>query len=161
MKKGKSSKSWRQKLEKEMEPKIVEVPERWAEKIGRGRMLVPSPMLVDKTIRAIPSSKLATVNIIRDKLAHDYHADMACPLTTGIFLNIAANVAEEDKQDHKKNITPYWRVVKEDGSLNPKYPGGIEQQAKYLKKEGFTIVYGKNKEKLYVKNFDKNMYAFE
>src|SRR5690348_4531480 len=97
MTKGKTSKSWREKLEKKIEPKIVDVPEKWAERIGNGRMLVPSPQLVDKLIRKIPKTRLATVNILREKLAEDFHTDMTCPLTTGIFLNIAANTAEEDK----------------------------------------------------------------
>ena len=35
-------------------------------------------------------------------------------------------------------ITPYWRVVKEDGSLNPKFPGGVAQQKRYLRAEGFA-----------------------
>lgn len=160
MKKGKTSKSWREKLEKDVEPKIVEVPKKWAERIGDGRMLVPSPLVVDKVIRKIPRSKLATVNIIRDRLAQDFNADITCPLTTGIFLNIAANTAEEDKEKGAKNITPYWRVLKEDGSLNPKFPGGIQQQAKYLKDEGFMVVSGKSKEKMFVKDFDNYLVHF-
>jgi hypothetical protein len=40
MQKGKSSKSWREKLEKAIKPKIVEVPDKWAGKIGHGKMLV-------------------------------------------------------------------------------------------------------------------------
>jgi len=160
MKKGKSSKSWREKLEKKMEPKIVQVPDGWAARIGHGRVLVPNPMLVDNTIREIPEAKLATVNTIREKMAHDFNADMACPLTTGIFLNIAVNVAEEDKQHHKKHITPYWRVVKEDGSLNTKYPGGADKQAKYLKGEGLTIKVTGKKDKLYVKDFENYLYTF-
>jgi hypothetical protein len=137
MKKGKSSKSWREKLEKPCQPKLVDVPEKWAEKIGHGRMLVPSPLLIDATVKKIPKGKLATVNEIRDYLADQYWADMTCPLTTGIFLNISANTAEEDKAKGKSRITPYWRVLKEHGILNPKFPGGVQQQANYLRQEGF------------------------
>ncbi len=39
--KGKSSKSWKEKLEKEVEPKVVEVPDKWGRQIGYGKMLVP------------------------------------------------------------------------------------------------------------------------
>jgi hypothetical protein len=155
MNKGTSSKSWREKLEKEMQPKLVEVPEKWASRIGHGRMLVPTPLLVDTTIRKIPKGKLATINLIRDHLANAFKADMTCPLTTGIFLNIAANTAEEDKLKGKVKITPYWRVLKEAGKLNPKFPGGEEQQAKYLKKEGFDII--KSKTNFFVKDFEKNL----
>jgi hypothetical protein len=160
MKNKASSKSWREKLEKEMQPKLVDVPAKWARHIGHGKMLVPSPLLVDATIRKIPRGKLASVNLIRDYLADSFGADITCPLTTGIFLNIAANTAEEDKAKGENKISPYWRVLKEGGKLNPKFPGGIEQQALYLKKEGFEIENGKTEGTAFVKNADKKMYSF-
>lgn len=156
---NKSSKSWREKLEKEMKPKLVEVPDKWARRIGHGKMLVPSPLLVDATIKKIPRGKLATVNTIRDYLADAYKADMACPLTTGIFVNIAANTAEEDRTKGEIKITPYWRVLKEGGSLNPKFPGGVKQQATYLKQEGFEIIKGKTNDSFFVKDYEKNLAA--
>ena len=36
-------------------------------------------------------------------------------------------------------MTPYWRVVKDDGSLYPKFPGGVERQRRYLKSEGLAV----------------------
>src|SRR6476620_4785467 len=113
MKPGKNFKGWRQKLEKEMQPKIVDIPSRWAAAIGHGKMLVPTPMLVDGVIRRIPKGKVATSNSIRSALAEAFHADIICPLTTGIFTTIAAFTAEEDLQKGMKRITPYWRVLKE------------------------------------------------
>ncbi len=160
MKAGKSSKSWREKLEKDMQPKIVAVPHKWAQRIGDGRMLVPTPLLIDKTIKKIPKGKLATVNTIRDHLATVFKADMTCPLTTGIFLNIAANTAEEDKAKGKKAITPYWRVLKEKGNLNPKFPGGEAQQAKYLEQEGFEIQKTKAAGHFTVKDYDSKIVSF-
>ena len=154
MKPGKNFRSWREKLEKQAEPKIVEVPKSWARRIGHGRMLVPTPLLVDKAIRGTRKGKLITVNDIRKKLADDFKADLTCPLTTGIFLVIAAHTAEEDKLAGKKIISPYWRVVKDDGSLNPKFPGGAARQAAYLKQEGFSIINGKGKGALKVKDFN-------
>jgi hypothetical protein len=160
MKPGKLSKSWREKLEKEMVPKIVEVPDKWARQIGQGTMLVPTPMLVVKTLRKIPKGKLATVNMIREKLADDFHADMTCPLTTGIFLHIAANTSVEDQLKGKKRLTPYWRVLRNNGKLNPKFPGGTVKQAKRLQLEGFDIVKGKNKDDMSIKNYNNNLVAF-
>lgn len=153
MKPGKEAKSWREKLEKQAEQKIVDVPDSWARRIGHGKMLVPTPLLVDKVIRGIRKGKLLTVNNIREKLADEFNADLTCPLTTGIFLVIAAHTAEEDKLAGKKVISPYWRVVKNDGSLNPKFPGGIERQAAYLEQEGFSIIKGKGKGTLRVKDY--------
>ena len=155
-----SSKSWREKLEKEMRPKIVDVPDRWAKRIGHGKMLVSSPLLVDTVIKRVARGELVTVNNIRDYLADKYKADLTCPLTTGIFLNIAANTAEEDRIKGKTKITPYWRVLKEGGYLNPKFPGGVKQQANHLKQEGFEIINEKAGDKFYVKDYEKKLAHF-
>jgi len=130
--------SWRAKLEKPQDPKIVKVPPKMS-RFGKGTMLIPTPLLVDELVRKVGKGKLVTVSELRRRLAHDFSADVTCPLTTGIFLRIAAEAAEEDRANGRKRITPYWRVVKDDGSLNPKFPGGIESQARYLKAEGFTV----------------------
>lgn len=155
MKAGKKFKSWREKLEKQAEPKITDIPDSWASRIGHGKMLVPTALLVDKAIRAIRKGRLLTINDIREKLADEFNADITCPLTTGIFLVIAAHTAEEDKLAGKKVVSPYWRVIRNDGSLNPKFPGGVERQAAYLKQEGFGIENGKGKGALMVKDFNK------
>jgi hypothetical protein len=118
---------------------------------------VPTPKLVDELIRKVPKRKLITAGQIRKELASRYGADSTCPLTLGIFFRIIGEAAEEDRQSGKKQITPYWRVVKDDGSLNPKLPGGVESQAEKLKKEGHTIVSGKGKEMPKVQNFEKSL----
>jgi len=47
-----------------------------------------------------------------------------------------------DRQNSKKRITPYWRVVKDDGRLNPKFAGGVEAQTARLEAEGHRITPG-------------------
>jgi hypothetical protein len=149
------NKSWREKLEKEAPgyPKIVDVPERWARSIGHGKMVILTPKIIDRFIRTIPKGKLATINLLREKFAIEYKVDTTCPLTTGIFVWISAGAAEEDKAEGKKQITPYWRVLKEGGKLNPKFPGGILQHAKYLTDEGFQILKGKSDTSRSVNNY--------
>ncbi|RKZ01679.1 MAG: hypothetical protein DRQ04_04540 [Candidatus Hydrothermota bacterium] len=132
-------KSWREKLEKEGEPRVVDDPK------GRGRMLIPTPLMVDELVRRIPPGRLVTVGQIREKLARDFGADFTCPLVTGIFLKIVAETAEEDLGRGIKDITPYWRVVKDDGSLNPKFPGEGKIQAQYLRREGHEVLLIRNK----------------
>jgi hypothetical protein len=88
---------------------------------------------------------LTTINEIREAVAKKHNATIGCPITTGIFAWVAANAAEELKQEGKKDVTPYWRTLKVGGILNQKYPGGIEGQKKLLEKEGHKIVQkGKN-----------------
>jgi hypothetical protein len=105
--KSKTAKTWKEKLEKVMQPKLVDIPEKWSKRIGHGRMLIPSPLLVDEVIKKIPKGILATVNTIREHLADEIQSDITCSLTTGIFLNIAANAAEESKLSGKVKITPW------------------------------------------------------
>jgi hypothetical protein len=135
----KSKVSWREKLEKLQQPKLVQVPPKMS-RFGKGTMLIPTPMLVDGLVRRIPMGKLVTVGELRRKLAADFAADVTCPLTTGIFVRIAAEAAEEDRAKGRRRITPYWRVVKDDGSLNPKFPGGEKLQTRCLRDEGLSVI---------------------
>jgi len=120
-------------------------------------MLIPRPLDVDGLIRRIPRGKLATVEQIRGRLAADFHADFTCPLTAGIFIRIAAEAAEEDLSRGEREITPYWRVIKADGSLNQKLPGGTEAQAARLREEGHSIQPGKGKKAPRVEDFEKSL----
>lgn len=148
---SKARKTAREKLEVGREPEVVDDPR------GRGRMLIPRPLDVDGLIRRIPRGKLATVEQIRGRLAADFHADFTCPLTAGIFIRIAAEAAEEDLSRGEREITPYWRVIKADGSLNQKLPGGTEAQAARLREEGHSIQPGKGKKVPEVEDFEKSL----
>src|SRR5436853_2929898 len=147
---------WREKLEKEQDPKVVNIPPKMS-RFGKGTMLIPTPKLVDDLVRKVPKGKLVTVSELRRRLAADFAADVTCPLTTGIFMRIAAEAAEEDLANGRKRITPYWRVVKDDGALNPKFPGGEVQQAKRLQAEGVATARRGNR--LVVKDFEKYLAA--
>lgn len=154
----KSRTSWREKLEKPQEPRVVDVPPKMS-RFGKGRMLIPTPKLVDELIRKVPKGKLVTVGELRRKLAARFEADVTCPLTTGIFVRIVAEAAEEDRANGRQRLTPYWRVIKDDGSLNPKFPGGPELQARHLRAEGFAFV-RKGKAPT-VKQFEQSLYRLK
>jgi hypothetical protein len=62
-------KSWNEKLNSAEKPKIVDDPR------GRGRMLIPTPLLVDGLVRQIMPGELATMGQIRERLAKDFGAD--------------------------------------------------------------------------------------
>lgn len=93
----------------------------------------------------VPKGKLTTINDIRQALALKHEASIGCPITTGIFAWIAANAAEEQRQQGKAETTPYWRTLKTGGIINEKYPGGLEGQKVLLEAKGHSIVKkGKN-----------------
>ena len=135
---AKGSKRWREKLENPVEglPKVVTGPPKWEKRFGGRRVLVATPLLVNGIIQKVGPGKLITVGQIREHLAKDFQADATCPLTTGIFLRIVSEVAEEDLRVGKEKVAPYWRVVRGDGSLNEKFPGGARVQATRLREEG-------------------------
>jgi hypothetical protein len=134
-------------------PKVVNVPPRMQARFGKGKMVVPAPMTVDGVIRKVKKGKLATPKLIRSILARDFKADTCCPLTTGIFIRLSAEAAEEDLEAGNKNITPYWRVVTDEGGLIEKFPGGVSDHARILQKEGHDIVTIRGKKR--VKDFGK------
>jgi alkylated DNA nucleotide flippase Atl1 len=136
-------KSWREKMENPNLPKVVDIPPKMQKRLGVGTLLIPSPRDVETVIRGIPRGEVMTVGRIRERLAAQYATTSACPLATGIFVRISAEAAEEEALAGNSRMTPYWRVVKDDGSLNPKFPGGVERQARRLRAEGLPVLKGR------------------
>jgi alkylated DNA nucleotide flippase Atl1 len=130
-----------EKLRTGKTPHIVnELPERlrnWAP--AGGSMVVSTPEEVDAVIRQVKKGRLTTLQHIRDCLARRHGTSIACPVTTGIFINISARAAEEMMAMGNDAITPYWRVLRTGGALNEKFPGGLEAQRKKLEDEGHKI----------------------
>ena len=150
-------KTGREKLENPVDglPKVVDVPDKWVKSMGGRHILVPTPLMVDEYVRTVPKRKLVTVGQIRQRLAEPAGADSTCPMTVGIILRIISEAAEEDRQAGKEHITPYWRVVKNDGSLNPKFSGGVEDQARRLREEGHEVILENGRKPPRVKEFEK------
>jgi hypothetical protein len=148
---SKARKTAREKLHNPQEAKVVDEPD------GRGRMLIPRPLDVDALVRRIQKGKLLTVDQVRDQLAKEANADFTCPLTAGIFIRITAEAAEEDLRDGETEITPYWRVLKKDGSLNDKFPGGVDAQASRLSREGHSVEPGRGNKAPKVKDFEESL----
>ncbi len=122
--------------------------EKSIEKYGGDRMYFAPPIDYDKIMRLVPFGKLLTVGTIRDYFAKQNGADFTEPITAGIFVSIVA-WASYQRTDDK---TPYWRTLKANGELNPKYPGGIE-------KEGHTIIQkGRINIKYYVKDYEQALF---
>jgi hypothetical protein len=138
--------TWQEKLnDSKGYPKVEEITGRMSKKWGTGTLVIPAPIEVDQLMKKVPKGKLTTINEIRSALAAKHKATIGCPLTTGIFAWISAYAAEEQKQQGKTNITPYWRTLKTGGFLNEKYPGGVEAQKLLLEQEGHVVIKkGKN-----------------
>ncbi|MCR4427999.1 MAG: hypothetical protein NUV68_01460 [Caldiserica bacterium] len=83
-------------MENPQEKKIIPIPQKWRKQYGHRRMLVPRPLDLDSFIRKIPSGKLITFPQLRNRFAFTLGADSCCPFTSGNFLRISAEAAEED-----------------------------------------------------------------
>jgi alkylated DNA nucleotide flippase Atl1 len=140
--KPKAGTTWKDKLHKEhpSQGSLRPMPPIWHKRFGDGMMLIPRPLDLDALIRKVRKGKLVTQSQLREHLAKAAGADATCPITTGIFLRIVAEAAEEDLAAGKKRVTPYWRVVSDDGRLNPKLPGDVAAQARRLRQEGLSIL---------------------
>lgn len=137
-------------------PKIVEITdEKSIEKYGGRRMYFAPPLAYDEIMRRVSKGKVITVGDIRAYFAAQNNADFTDPITAGIFCSIAAWASFQRMEDE----TPYWRTLKANGELNPKYPGGVEEQKKLLEAEGHTIIKkGRTNIRYYVKDYEKYLY---
>jgi hypothetical protein len=118
-----------------MEPKedvIVDIPkERLSFFGGAGKMLLPSPATVAAQIEKMPAGTLITTNLLCQKLTQQFNVRGTCPVTTQKALQVIAR--------DPSSAVAYWRVVKANGGLINRFPGGADGQAERLRKEGFTL----------------------
>ena len=139
-------------------PKIQIITDRKSiEKYGGDRMYFAPPMDYDAAMRRVPYGKLTTVGDIRAYFAKQSGADFTEPITAGIFVSIAAWASCQRGEGE----TPWWRTLKANGELNPKYPGGAEAQKEKLEAEGHTVLRkGRTNLKYVVKDDEKVLYKF-
>lgn len=140
-------------------PKIqIITDEASIKKYGGNRMYFAPPMDYDRVMRRVPFGKVITVGEIRAYFAAQNGADFTEPITAGVFVSIAAWASHQRSEDK----TPYWRTLRAGGELNPKYPGGVEEQKEMLEAEGHTVIQkGRTNIKYYVKDYEKTLFALE
>lgn len=128
------------------------------EKYGGDRMYFAPPMDYDRVMKTIPCGKLTTVGAIRAFFARQSGADFTEPITAGIFVSIAAWASHQ----RQENPTPYWRTLKANGELNPKYPGGAEAQKERLEAEGHTVITrGRTNIRYFVKDYENALHPLK
>ena len=128
------------------------------QKYGGSRMYFAPPIDYDRVMKQVPYGQVITVGEIREYFARQSGADFTEPITAGIFVSIAA-WASSQRTD---NETPYWRTLKANGELNPKYPGGVEAQREKLEAEGHCIIQkGRTNIKYFVKDYKKALFELK
>jgi alkylated DNA nucleotide flippase Atl1 len=102
-------------------------------------MVISTPADIDGVVRKIPRGRLATMTTFARSPEPPPQDRHRLPVTTGIFLGIVAKTAAEMEEMGARRVAPWWRVLKSDGSLNPRMPGGMEEQRRRLEAEGFKV----------------------
>lgn len=153
-------KSYRNYLN-EFKEKIHDITPEWEEKLGKGKILIPSGLDVEKLILSTKKGELLTNDTIREVLAKKKKVHTTAAIPTGIHLKLIALTAEYEMSEGKTKITPYWRVLKPDGSINEKFPLSVEQLAKILKSEGHELIPGKGKKTPKVKSYESKIKVFK
>ena len=155
-------KSWQQKMaDKSNLPKILILEKGFpcynaVHRMGAeegDQVILVNPSEVMEYMNSVPLGKLITIMGICKAIAVQHQVKGCCSLTTGIFIMTIANAVEEMKQEGVDISVPYWRTLKADGSLNPKYPGGIEAHKSNLEFEGYLI--NQKGKQYYVRNFEQ------
>lgn len=125
------------------------------EKYGGTKMFFAPPLWYDHQMKRVPAGKLITTGELRTFFAEQNAADFTDPITAGIFISIAAWASYQ----RTTALTPYWRTLKANGELHPKYPGGIDAQIKLLENEGHTIIRrGRKNFKYFVENYEAALF---
>ena len=106
-------KTWQQKLHNGHAAKVERVDKRFADIPEGASMLVPTPEMVDAYIKNIPEGTQSTLAQMRKDLAAENGVEYCCPITSGIFLRIAAEAAYEAHSGGKSisEVTPFWRIL--------------------------------------------------
>jgi alkylated DNA nucleotide flippase Atl1 len=125
--------NWEAKLRPELAPRVVE------DRRTGGSLLLPTPRLVGEAVAAIPPGRVMTITQLRRALAARFEADSTCPLMTGIFATILAGAVVEDLGQRRKPRWPIWRLVRDDGTLHPKWPLDPLYRATLLRQEGVRL----------------------
>ncbi|MBS1707943.1 MAG: hypothetical protein JSS65_04390 [Armatimonadetes bacterium] len=123
-----AKKTWRQKYDNGHDPEVVVLDKPGMGLVPGQKLLISSPSEIDGLLRSVPIGQTTSVAELRNSLATRHGADGTCPLTTGIFLRIIAEVALEELAAGKgvDEVAPFWRVVDPKSPLAKKLSCGPE-----------------------------------
>lgn len=123
-----AKKTWRQKYDNGQDPEVVVLDKPGMGLVPGQKLLISSPAEIDGVLQGILPGQAMSVAELRNSLAARHGADGTCPLTTGIFLRIIAEVALEELAAGKgiDEVAPFWRVVDPKSPLAKKLSCGPE-----------------------------------
>lgn len=106
-------KSAKERLEADKQPKTVVLDKDFAGVKKGQKLFVATPKIVDAYIRKIPYGETRTIERMRRELARRRKCDASCPVSSAIFIRIAAQAAIDEMENGKSpsEVTPFWRLL--------------------------------------------------
>ena len=100
---------------KELQPKVKLLEVNFADmKVGQ-TMAIGTPQLILELTRKIPAGECWTIKDLRRALAQMLKADVACPVTTAMFLR--RGIEETVALGVGEDTPPFWRAVEVGSAL--------------------------------------------
>ncbi|MCU0721856.1 MAG: hypothetical protein MUC83_19250 [Pirellula sp.] len=101
------------------EPKVKVLETNFADMKAGQTMVVPTPELIQSVVEATSKGKELSLSTLRQALAERTSAEVACPVTTSIFLRKLIvsewaqhqTLSDEKEGSSPKVMFPFWRVV--------------------------------------------------
>ena len=97
------------KAQKTYQPQIKVLTTRFADMRVGQKMAIGTPELIAQIIQSIPKGSEWSLKQLRARLAQHLKADVACPVTTSIYLRIA--IETEVASGRSRFRFPFWRAV--------------------------------------------------
>ena len=100
-------------MHEEKAPKSVVLESDFAGVKKGQRLFIATPLIVDSYIRKIPYGESRTIVRMRRELARRRKCDASCPVSTSIFIRIAAQAAIDQLNAGStvEEVTPFWRLL--------------------------------------------------
>lgn len=132
------AKTWDEKL-KGGQPAHVSAMTKAMWGLDKGdKLFIATPVMVRDYMTKIRKGSSRTIERMRDEFAKAHKADGTCPMTSSIFVRIAAEAALEEMDAGKpaEKITPFWRLIDEKSPVAKKLSCGPAFVAKMRRAEG-------------------------
>lgn len=114
--------TWRAKVAAKKQSKRVTLDKDFAGIAAGSLLFVATPQIVADYVKKIPRGETRTIQRLRNDLARNYRCDATCPVSTAIFLRMAAEAAWEGIKagESLDAVTPFWRVIEPGSTIAKK-----------------------------------------
>lgn len=112
---------------KTYQPKVKVLETTFADmKIGQ-RMAIGTPDILRQLVATIPKGRVISLKELRQLLAQHLDAEVACPVTTSMYLRIAVEAAfASSKRRTLDQDFPFWRAIEAKSPLFKKLDATVQ-----------------------------------